>query len=71
LWREWGISPLELLEWPTALIEGFQACDIVEAERSPARAWADSLGPAPWPAGRSQDGQARTGGTGRNLPVVE
>jgi hypothetical protein len=35
LWREWGVSPLELLEWPTALVEGFQACDIVERQRSP------------------------------------
>jgi hypothetical protein len=29
-----GHSPLELLEWPTALIEGFQACDIVEGQRN-------------------------------------
>ena len=34
LWKEWGVSPLELLEWPTALIEGFQACDIVERQRN-------------------------------------
>ena len=34
LWKRWGISPLELMEWPSALIEGFQACDIVEAQRN-------------------------------------
>jgi hypothetical protein len=34
LWREWGVSPLELLEWPTVLVEGFQACDIVEGQRN-------------------------------------
>ena len=27
-----GGSPLELLEWPTVSIEGFQACDIVERQ---------------------------------------
>ncbi len=25
---------MELLEWPAALIEAFQACDIVERERN-------------------------------------
>ena len=34
LWREWGVSSLELLEWPTTLVEGFQACDIVEGQRN-------------------------------------
>jgi hypothetical protein len=34
LWREWGISPPELLEWPMAPVEGFQACDIVEQHRN-------------------------------------
>ena len=29
-----GVSPLELFEWPTVLIEGFQACDIVEGQRN-------------------------------------
>ena len=30
-----GRSPLELTEWPTMLVEGFQACDIVERQRRP------------------------------------
>jgi hypothetical protein len=34
LWRGWGVSPLELLQWPTVLVEGFQACDVVEAQRN-------------------------------------
>ena len=34
LWKEWGVSPLELMEWPAMLIEAFQACDIVEAQRN-------------------------------------
>ena len=34
LWKAWGISPLELMQWPTALVEGFQACDIVEGQRN-------------------------------------
>ena len=34
LWKEWGVSPLELVQWPTTLVEGFQACDIVEAQRN-------------------------------------
>ena len=38
LWREWGVSPLELLQWPTELVEGFQACDIVEGQRGTTRA---------------------------------
>jgi hypothetical protein len=59
MWKAWGVSPLELTKWPTELVEGFQACDIVELQRSPACAWAGSLAPA----------QARTGGTGRNVPV--
>jgi len=25
---------MELMEWPTALIEAFQVCDIVESERN-------------------------------------
>jgi hypothetical protein len=25
---------MELLEWPTVLVEGFQACDIVEGQRN-------------------------------------
>jgi hypothetical protein len=29
-----GVSPLEFLEWPTVLVEGFQACDIVEGQRN-------------------------------------
>jgi hypothetical protein len=44
LWKRWGVSPLELLAWPSALVEGLQACDIVEAERSPACAWAAGTG---------------------------
>lgn len=35
LWKEWGVSPLELMGWPVTLIEAFQACDIVEAQRRP------------------------------------
>jgi len=35
LWKEWGVSPLELITWPAELVEGFQACDVVERERSP------------------------------------
>ena len=27
-----GHSPLQLLEWPTTLVEGFQSCDIVERQ---------------------------------------
>ena len=27
--REWRVSPLELLEWPLVLVEGFQACGIL------------------------------------------
>ena len=34
LWKEWGVSPLELMEWPVTLVEAFQACDIVERERN-------------------------------------
>ena len=28
------VSPLELLEWPTVLVEGFRACDAVEGQRN-------------------------------------
>jgi hypothetical protein len=38
LWKEWGVSPLELMAWPAMLIEAFQACDVVERERSPGTA---------------------------------
>ena len=31
-----AVSPLELVQWPTVLVEGFQVCDIVEGQRSPA-----------------------------------
>jgi hypothetical protein len=34
LWKEWGVSPLELIIWPAELVEGFQACDVVERERN-------------------------------------
>jgi hypothetical protein len=34
LWKEWGVSPLELMEWPVELVEGFQACDVVDAQRN-------------------------------------
>jgi len=34
LWKTWGVSPLELLGWPVLLVEGFQACDVVEAQRN-------------------------------------
>jgi hypothetical protein len=34
LWKAWGVSPLELMQWPTALVEGFQACDVVKAQRN-------------------------------------
>jgi hypothetical protein len=30
LWKRWGVSPLELLEWPMWLVEGFQTCELVE-----------------------------------------
>ena len=51
LWREWGVSPLELLEWPTGLIEGFQVFDIVERQRSPGtgRNLPVEVGDASWP----------------------
>jgi hypothetical protein len=32
-----GVSPLELVKWPTVLVEGFQVCDIVERQRSPTK----------------------------------
>jgi hypothetical protein len=35
LWKERGVSPLELIERPAELVEGFQACDVVEREHSP------------------------------------
>ena len=34
LWKEWGVSPLELMEWPAMLVEAFQACDVVDAQRN-------------------------------------
>jgi hypothetical protein len=34
LWKEWGVWPLEFIEWPVELVEGFQVCDVVEKERN-------------------------------------
>ena len=31
LWKAWGVSPLELLSWPSELVEQLQLCDVVEA----------------------------------------
>lgn len=38
------MSPLELLDWPTVLVEGFQVYDIVELKRSLACACATGTG---------------------------
>jgi len=34
LWRRWGISPLELLRWPSWLVDAMMVCDIVAARRA-------------------------------------
>jgi hypothetical protein len=34
MWGERGISPMELLAWPAALIEGFQVADVLESPRN-------------------------------------
>ncbi len=35
LWRQWGISPRELLTWPADLIDGMRVCDVVTAKNRP------------------------------------
>jgi len=35
-------------QWPALRIEGFQACNIVEQQRSLARAWAAGTGGTGW-----------------------
>ncbi len=35
LWRQWGISPKELLTWPADLVDGMRVCDVVTAKNKP------------------------------------
>ena len=34
LWRRWGISPIELVRWPSWLVDAMMTCELVAARRS-------------------------------------
>jgi hypothetical protein len=35
LWKRWGISPVELLKWPSALVDSMLVCEVVDHKRKP------------------------------------
>ena len=72
LWKEWGVSPLELIKWPVELVEGFQVCVVVEMERSPGTGRNLPVADAPWCRQvLKQTGYCPTGRISRRKPKAK